>query len=81
MLKLTVGVVERRVVQPNVPKRHPAFASKHRYRASSGGREGAWGSFDDFVGAGEQRVRYRQAQRVCGLEVDGEFVFVRGLHG
>ena len=29
--------------------------------------------FEHLVGAGEQRGRYRQAQRLCSLEIDLEF--------
>jgi len=36
--------------------------------------------FDHFVGAGEQGLGRRQAERLCCLQVDGEFVFVRDLH-
>jgi hypothetical protein len=46
---------------PNVPKRTPPLAYKHRYRASSAGRVGAWGSFKDLVGAGEQGRRHGYA--------------------
>jgi hypothetical protein len=37
--------------------------------------------FDDLVGARQQRRWYVEAERFRGLEVDGEFVLVRGLHG
>jgi hypothetical protein len=36
--------------------------------------------FDYFVGAAEQGLGDRQAERLCGLQVDGEFVLTRGLH-
>jgi len=36
--------------------------------------------FDDLVGAGKQGFGHRQAERVCCLQVDGEFVLVRRLH-
>ena len=39
-------------------------------RASSPGRRGAWGSFDDFVGAGKDAVWDRQAERLGGLQID-----------
>jgi hypothetical protein len=31
------------------------------------------GLFDHLIGAGEQRGRHRQAQRLGGLEIDREF--------
>jgi len=36
--------------------------------------------FDHRVGAGEQGLGHRQTQRLCCLQVDGEFVLVRSLH-
>jgi hypothetical protein len=38
-------------------------------------------SFDDLVGRGEQRLRYAQCERICGLEVDEQIEFDRRLHG
>jgi hypothetical protein len=37
--------------------------------------------FDHLVGTGEQPSWYANAERLRGLEVDGEFVLVRTLHG
>ena len=37
-------------------------------------------SFDDLVGAGEQRGRHGEAERLGGLEVDHELVLGRRLH-
>src|SRR3954468_15801132 len=42
-------------------------------------RKGA--SFDDLVGAGEERRRKRQAERFGGAEVDDELELARRLHG
>src|SRR5215472_5253320 len=36
--------------------------------------------FDHLVGAGKQGLGHRQAERPCCLQVNGEFVLVRGLH-
>ena len=36
-------------------------------------------SFDDLVGAGEDRWRYRQTERLCGVEVDDQ-LDPRGLN-
>src|SRR6516225_4337389 len=36
--------------------------------------------FDHLVGAGEQRLRHREAERLCGLEVDRQLVLGRRLH-
>src|SRR5262249_40516871 len=36
--------------------------------------------FDDLVGASKQRGWHSDAERLSGLEVDGEFVLGRGLH-
>ena len=33
--------------------------------------------FDDLVGAGEQRLRHGEAQRLRGLQVDGKLVMGR----
>src|SRR5262245_8766839 len=38
-------------------------------------------SLDHLIGAGEQRGWHFEAERACSLEVDGEFVLVRGLDG
>jgi hypothetical protein len=36
-------------------------------------RTGCDALFDDFVGAAEKRLRYGEAERLSGLQVDGEF--------
>src|SRR5262245_5762527 len=36
--------------------------------------------FDDPVGSGEQRRGYGETERLCCLQVYGEFVFAWGLH-
>jgi len=38
-------------------------------------------SLDYLVGRGEQRLRYAQCERICGLEVDEQIEFDRRLHG
>jgi hypothetical protein len=35
---------------------------------------------DDLIGCGEQRLRNGQAKRLCGLEIDNQFVLGRRLH-
>ena len=42
---------------------------------SPAGRAGAWGSFDDFVGAGGQLGGYLNAERHCGLQVNEQLDF------
>ena len=37
--------------------------------------------FDHLVGAKQDRLRHRQAERLCGLEVDGHLVLRRQLNG
>jgi hypothetical protein len=37
-------------------------------------------SVDHLIGAAEQGLGHRQAERLCCLQVNGEFVFVWGLH-
>ena len=36
--------------------------------------------FDDLVGSGEQRRGYGETERLCCLQVYGEFVFAWDLH-
>ena len=43
--------------------------------------EGRASSFDHLVGPGEQRLRHIEAERLGGLEVDGQFKFRRLLNG
>ena len=38
-------------------------------------------SLDDLIGAGEQRLRHGEAERLGGLEVDHELEFDRPLYG
>jgi hypothetical protein len=38
-------------------------------------------SFDHLVGAGEERVRHVQPKLLCGLNVDDQLEFGRGLGG
>jgi hypothetical protein len=37
-------------------------------------------SFDDLIGAGEQRLRHGKAERLGDLEVDDQLILDRGLH-
>ena len=48
----------------------PAVQARACCRASSASPVGAWGSFDDLVGAGEQGRWHCEAQSLCRLEVD-----------
>jgi hypothetical protein len=35
---------------------------------------------DQLVGCGEQRLRYAQAERLCGLEIENQLILGRRLH-
>jgi hypothetical protein len=42
--------------------------------ASSADQRGAWVSLDHLVGAGEQRMRHIEAQRIGGLQINHELL-------
>ena len=58
-----------------------ARRKRPRRRAPEERDEFAACSFDHLVGPGEQHGRHVEAERLGGLEVDCEFVFVRGCTG
>src|SRR5215469_8468116 len=55
----------------------PLAAARDRRVSAMGGKH----SLDDLVGAGEDRRRDRQAERLRGLQIDNQFEPSRLLHG
>ena len=62
------------------PKRlQPSFATKSAKSRHSAPRQKP-PLFDHIVGAGEHRWRNCEAEGLCGLEIDDQFILGRRLH-
>src|SRR5262245_25487903 len=66
--------------QPLNGTRVPGWRSRPQHQERTCAPQQTASLFDHLVGAREQRMRHGEAERLGGLEVDGELVLGRRLH-